>query len=55
MVNTSIDAIAGDAEFPAAFELLYEVAGLGRTNLDAQIVHAAKLATDRISIGQLGP
>jgi hypothetical protein len=55
MVNTSIGAIAEGAESPAAFELLYEVAGLGRTNLDAQIVHAAKLATDRISIGQLGP
>lgn len=55
MVNTSIDAIADGAEAPAAFELLYEVAGLGRTNLDAQIVHAAPLATERISIGQLAP
>lgn len=55
MVNSSIDAIAEGTESPAAFELLYEVAGLGRTNLDAQIVHAAPLATDRISIGQLSP
>jgi hypothetical protein len=55
MVQASINAITAGPESPAAFELLYEVAGLGRTNLDAQIVHAALLASDRISIGQLGP
>jgi hypothetical protein len=55
MVHTSIDAIAEGPESQAAFELLYEVAGLGRRNLDAQIVHSARLATERISIGQLGP
>jgi hypothetical protein len=55
MVQASIDAITAGGETPAAFELLYEVAGLGRTNLDAQIVHAAPLAADRISIGQLAP
>lgn len=28
---------------PPAFEMLYEVTGYGRTNLDALLVHAAKL------------
>ena len=55
MVQTSIDAIAPDGEVPIAYELLYEVAGLGRTNLDALIVHAAALDGERISIGQLIP
>jgi hypothetical protein len=55
MVHTSIDAIAEGPESQAAFELLYEGAGLGRRNLDAQIVHSARLATERISIWQLGP
>ena len=55
MVQMSIDAIASGGEVPLAYELLYEVAGLGRTNLDAQIVHAAALDSARISIGQLIP
>jgi hypothetical protein len=55
MVQTSIDAITPGSETPAAFELLYEVAGLGRTNLDAEIVHAGPLAADRLSIGQALP
>jgi hypothetical protein len=55
MVQTSIDAIAPGGDVPPAFELLYEVAGLGRTNLDALIVHAAELDRDRITIGQLVP
>jgi len=44
LVQDSIDALAqqGNA-VPAAFELLYEVAGLDRMNLDATIVHAAAL------------
>jgi hypothetical protein len=53
MVQTSIDAIAPDGDVPPAFELLYEVAGLGRSNLDALIVHAAELDRERITIGQL--
>jgi hypothetical protein len=55
MVQTSIDAIAPGGDVPPAFELLYEVAGLGRTNLDALIVHAAELDHERITIGQLVP
>ena len=55
MVQTSIDAIAPSGDVPPAFELLYEVAGLGRTNLDALIVHAAELDRERITIGQLVP
>jgi hypothetical protein len=55
MVRMSIDAVAGDDGTPPAFELLYEVAGLGRTNLDALVVHAAPLDRERIAIGQLLP
>ena len=33
---------------PPAFEMLYEVAGSGHTNLDAMLVHAAKLDSQRI-------
>jgi hypothetical protein len=33
---------------PPAFEMLYEVAGSARTNLDAMPVHAAKLDTQQI-------
>ena len=33
---------------PPAFEMLYEVAGSGRTNLDAMLVHTAKLDTQQI-------
>lgn len=55
MVQMSVDAVAANGQAPMAFELLYEVAGLDRTNLDALIVHAAQLDRDRISIGQLLP
>ena len=44
MVEDSIDALRGaDGAVPSAFELLYEVEGLERTNLDATIVHVAAL------------
>jgi hypothetical protein len=33
---------------PPAFEMLYEVTGYGRTNLDAMLVHTAKLNYQRI-------
>jgi hypothetical protein len=33
---------------PPAFEMLYEVAGSGHTNLDAMLVHTAKLDTQQI-------
>lgn len=53
-VQASLDAIPSAAGSTAsAFELLYEVAGMDRTNLDAMIVHAAPLAPGRIAIGQL--
>jgi len=52
--TVSLDAVAGDAaEAPAAFELLYEVAGFDRTNLDATIVHAAALNPETIWSGAL--
>jgi hypothetical protein len=54
-VQMSIDAVAVDGVVPPAFELVYEVAGLGRTNLDATIVHAAPLAIERVAVGLLGP
>ena len=54
-VQTSIDAITADGHVPSAYELLYEVSGLGRTNLDATIVHAAARDDSRITVGQLGP
>jgi hypothetical protein len=44
MVADSIATlISDDAELPLSFELLYEVAGLDRMNLNARIVHAAAL------------
>lgn len=44
MVQDSIDALTGpDGSMPPAFELLYEVAGLDRMNLNDAIVHAAPL------------
>jgi len=55
MVEKSVDAVMSDGEVPSAYELLYEVAGHGRTNLDAMIVHAARLGGEPISIGQLIP
>lgn len=53
-VRQSIAAVS-DGEVPPAFEILYEVAGLARTNLDAMIVHAAALDSERIAIGHLTP
>jgi len=42
MVPVSIVAVTGyGGAIPSAFELLYEVTGLDRTNLNAAIVHAA--------------
>jgi hypothetical protein len=41
-------------EQPPAFEILYEVAGFSRTNLDAAIVHIARLRSDVIWTGELG-
>lgn len=56
MLSANVDAItAEDGSVPPAFELLYEVAGLDRTNLDAMIVHAAPLTQSRITLGQLAP
>jgi len=53
-VRQSIAAVS-DGGVPSAFEILYEVAGLARTSLDAMIVHAAALESDPISVGQLVP
>lgn len=55
LVEQSLDAVTQAGEVPDAYELLYEVAGLGRTNLDATIVHAAELDVDRLSVGHLTP
>lgn len=54
-VQNSIDAVAAGGDVPRAFELVYEVAGLGRTNLDATIVHAAPLEIDRLAVGGPDP
>jgi hypothetical protein len=55
LVPSSVDAVTTDTGVtPSAFELLYEVAGLDRTNLDAVIVHSAPLAEDPITLGHLG-
>lgn len=54
-VQMSIDAVTVDGLVPPAFELVYEVAGLGRTNLDATIVHAAPLTIERVAVGLMGP
>jgi hypothetical protein len=54
-VRMSIEAVSVGGVVPPAFELVYEVAGLGRTNLDATIVHAAPLAIERVAVGLLGP
>jgi hypothetical protein len=37
-----------DGNRPPAFEMLYEVTGYGRTNLDARLVHTAKLNYEQI-------
>ena len=56
LLAANVEAIAADGgTVPPAFELLYEVAGLDRTNLDAMIVHAAPLTQSRIALGQLAP
>ena len=44
------DAIAAE---PPAFELLYEVTGFDRTNLDAMLVHSAQLDFSEIWRGEL--
>jgi hypothetical protein len=47
-------AVADDlGEVPVAFEVLYEVAGFGRTNLDATIVHIAELSPETIWTGEI--
>jgi hypothetical protein len=38
---------------PRAFEILYEVAGFDRTNMDAAIVHVARLQYESIWTGEL--
>jgi len=54
--QTSLDAVTeSDGSVPSAFEMLYEVAGMDRANLDSMIVHAAPLAEGRVTIGQLAP
>jgi hypothetical protein len=56
LVDDSIMAVtAADGSVPDAFELVYEVAGLDRTNLAATIVHAAPLGDARVAVGQLSP
>lgn len=53
-VASSLEAVAGPGgETPKAFELLYEVAGFDRTNLDATIVHASALDYESIWTGEL--
>jgi len=46
-------ALANGGELPQAFELLYEVTGFDRTNLDAMLVHAAALDHAEIWGGEL--
>ena len=56
LVPESVAAVTGeDGKVAPAFDLLYEVAGMDRTNLDSMIVHAAPLTTNRITIGNLTP
>jgi hypothetical protein len=56
LVPTSVGALTPeDEEIPLGYELLYEVAGLDRTNLDAMIVHTAPLTDARVAIGRLVP
>jgi hypothetical protein len=56
LLSANVEAVtAEDGTVPPAFELLYEVAGLERTNLDAMIVHAAPLTQSRITLGHLAP
>jgi hypothetical protein len=53
-VRDTLAAVADrSGNVPAAFEVLYEVAGLDRTNLDAMIVHAAALDGSRVALRQV--
>jgi hypothetical protein len=54
LIGESLSAVVdASGAAPAGFELLYEVAGLDRTNLAASIVHATPLPAERVAIGQL--
>lgn len=54
LVPASVQAVTTeDGDTPSAFELLYQVAGLDRTNLDATIVHSAPLAKEPVTLGHL--
>jgi hypothetical protein len=46
-------AVAKSPDGPPAVELLYEVTGNSRTNLDAMIVHSAALDYGKIWGGEL--
>lgn len=46
-------ALTTSTALPVAFELLYEVTGFDRTNLDAMLVHSAQLDYRRIWGGEL--
>lgn len=49
--QSSVKALAEpDAAEPEAFEILYEVAGLYRTNLNSTIVHAARLTSSYLAM-----
>jgi hypothetical protein len=53
-VAASISAVAGQlGATPPAFEILYEVAGFDRANLDAAIVHVAEINYEAIWAGEL--
>lgn len=53
-VRAAVHALTADvASPPRAFELLYEVTGFDRTNLDAMLVHAARLDYRNIWGGEL--
>jgi len=55
MFMKSIEQARPDAKStePPSFEMLYEVTGYGRTNLDARLVHAGKLSYQEIWGGNL--
>jgi hypothetical protein len=54
LIGASIAAVATEGAVPPAFQLVYEVAGLDRTNLSATIVYSAPLIDERIAVGRLG-
>ncbi len=55
-VAAGVGAVAGAlGTVPVAYEILYEVAGFDRTNLDASIVHIAELPWQAIWTGEFGP